>query len=52
MKKKSILLNEDIHKRIKIYCAEKGCQMKKWVEEQLVKSMEKGDEIQENRKID
>ena len=39
--KKTIVLSEELHKKIKIYCAKNNHKINLWIEEQLQKLMEK-----------
>ena len=41
--KKSILIDENIHRQLKVYCAENGIQMKEWLE-QLISEVLTSDE--------
>jgi hypothetical protein len=40
MKKKAILIDEDVHQLVKMYCANNNLKIKEWVERILVKNME------------
>lgn len=37
MKEKNLKISFDLHKKIKIYCAENGLKINEWVEKQLEK---------------
>lgn len=37
--KKSILIDENIHRQLKVYCAENGIQMKEWLEQMISEAL-------------
>jgi regulator of PEP synthase PpsR (kinase-PPPase family) len=39
--KKSILISEEIHKKLKVYCANNGIKIIDWIEELIQKELEK-----------
>ena len=41
MKTKSIKIDEELHTKIKIYCAKNKIKMNKWIEEELDRIIEK-----------
>ena len=46
--KKSILIEERLHKDLKIFCAQCGFKIRDWVEQSLRENMEKVNELQKN----
>lgn len=46
--KKSILIEEQLHKDLKIFCASYGFKIRDWVEKSLRENMEKTNELQKN----
>jgi len=45
--KKSILIDENIHRRLKVYCAENGIQMKEWLEQLIGEALTFGEDDDE-----
>ena len=43
MKKKTIVISEDLHQKIKIFCVENKLKLNDWIEIQLKKIIEKSD---------
>lgn len=43
MKKKAILIDEDVHRLVKMYCARNNLKIKEWVERVLFQNMEQFD---------
>ena len=41
--KKSILISEEIHKKLKVYCANNDVKIIDWIEELIQKELEKED---------
>lgn len=37
--KKSILIDEEIHQKLKVYCASNGYKMKEWLEQAICENM-------------
>ena len=41
--KKSILIDDNIHRQLKVYCAENSIQMKEWLEQLISEALTSGE---------
>lgn len=46
---KTLKISEDLHKKVKIYCATNGLKINEWVEKQIEKILEENDSDKKHR---